>query len=865
MGKLILCTIAFALGIQAQVQAPSVVGVTNDLHSSPTINPGSIGYVLGSGFGTADNTVVTVGGLNARVLDASSNQIRAAFPPNLPTGFLALTVTVDGNVSESVNVIVSERAPKEKMIGKESVSAGPALRFSPPHSSERPIAPPSHADLSTAASTGSGIVYTCDATITAVSATACNTLNTTIASLYSSAFTNISANIYITLGNTAAGLSSYYYSTYTYSAFRNALIASASDATDATAVASLPASNPLSTTMVDIPYALQRALGLSPPSCLPADGCYDGTITVSNSIPLYFRSGPISSNQYDFFTIAEHETDEILGTPSCAFGDCGSHAAPPDYFRYHSNGTRSFAAGSNDACTSSDSTNACFSLNGAQMLQHYNNLNDGDDAGDWVTNCPAPLVQDAAICAGTAGVDISPAAEILVLDTVGYRAASSSLQFYPVAPCRLVDTRGAAAGFNGIAPFSGPSIASGATLTIPVQSTTEASTNTTPAPCGTIPSTAQAYSFNITVVPHASGAVDYVSLWPAGSSKPFVSTLNDLQGAIVANAAIVPAGTPSGGISVYNSGPSTTDVIIDMNGYFAPPSTGLQFFPVAPCRLVDTRGAAAGFNGIDPFAGPSITAGQTLTIPVQSTAEAGDDTTPAPCGTIPSTAQAYSFNLTVVPHAGAVDYVTLWPSGAAKPYVSTVDDPEGLIVANAAIVPAGTSSGGVSVYNFGPATTDVVIDMNGYFAPPATSLQFYPVAPCRLVDTRGAAAGFTGNAPFSGPSISAGGTLTIPVQSAAEASADTTPAPCGTIPSTAQAYSFNLTVVPHSSAVVDYVTLWPSGSTKPYVSTLDDPEGLIVSNAAIVPAGTPTGGISVYNSGPGTTDVIIDMNGYFAP
>ncbi len=99
--------------------------------------------------------------------------------------------------------------------------------------------------------------------------------------------------------------------------------------------------------------------------------------------------------------------------------------------------------------------------------------------------------------------------------------------------------------------------------------------------------TAQAYSLNITVVPKSAGAVDYVTLWPAGSSKPFVSTLNDLQGAIVANAAIVPAGSGSGGISVYNAGPSATDVVLDMNGYFAPPSTGLQFFPVAPCLLLD--------------------------------------------------------------------------------------------------------------------------------------------------------------------------------------------------------------------------------------------------------------------------------------
>ncbi len=148
--------------------------------------------------------------------------------------------------------------------------------------------------------------------------------------------------------------------------------------------------------------------------------------------------------------------------------------------------------------------------------------------------------------------------------------STNALTFVAVTPCRLVDTRGGA--FNGLSPFSGPSIAAKGTVTFPVQSGTEATADTEPAPCGVIPTIAQAYSFNLTVVPHASGAVDYVSLWPAGGTQPFVATLNDPQGAIVANAAIVPAGTPSGGISVYNDGPAVADVVIDMNGFFAAPS-----------------------------------------------------------------------------------------------------------------------------------------------------------------------------------------------------------------------------------------------------------------------------------------------------
>jgi hypothetical protein len=153
------------------------------------------------------------------------------------------------------------------------------------------------------------------------------------------------------------------------------------------------------------------------------------------------------------------------------------------------------------------------------------------------------------------------------------QVSADALTFVAVTPCRLVDTRGASAGFIGDTPFNGPSIPGGGIATFPVQSGTEAET-TAPAACGTIPPIAEAYSLNLTVVPHSGGVVGYVTLWPAGATRPFVATLNDGQGLIVNNAAIVPAGTSdsSGGVSVYNDGPATIDVIIDMNGFFTAPT-----------------------------------------------------------------------------------------------------------------------------------------------------------------------------------------------------------------------------------------------------------------------------------------------------
>ena len=56
---------------------------------------------------------------------------------------------------------------------------------------------------------------------------------------------------------------------------------------------------------------------------------------------------------------------------------------------------------------------------------------------------------------------------------------------------------------------------------------------------------------------NTAGGVAFLTVWPSGSTQPAVSTLNDGQGQILANAAIVPAGTSSsfGAVSVFNSGP----------------------------------------------------------------------------------------------------------------------------------------------------------------------------------------------------------------------------------------------------------------------------------------------------------------------
>ncbi len=260
----------------------------------------------------------------------------------------------------------------------------------------------------------------------------------------------------------------------------------------------------------------------------------------------------------------------------------------------------------------------------------------------------------------------------------------------------------------------------------------------------------------------------------------------------------------------------------------APPSgpptspASLRFIPVAPCRVVDTRNFAGPYGG-----------------PVMKDSESREFDIPGGQCNVPGNALAYSMNITVVP-SGPLGYLTLWPTGQVQPTVSTLNS-DGRVKANAAIVPAGIN-GAVSVYVTNES--HVVIDINGYFvaATNITALAYYPLSPCRVLDTRDA----TGS--LGGPYLNGGRERELLITSSA----------CQ-IPSDAQAYSMNVTSIPHSP--LSYLTIWPSGQSRPGVSTLNAPTGEITANAAIIPAGQG-GDISVFATQ--DTDLVLDVDGYYA-
>jgi hypothetical protein len=410
----------------------------------------------------------------------------------------------------------------------------------------------------------------------------------------------------------------------------------------------------------------------------------------------------------------------------------------------------------------------------------------------------SPLIAQVAVVNPAPGGGISANA----LFAVNNPPSNPALQFVPVVPCRVMDTR--VSSYTG--PFGPPSLAANSIRSLPIPSGS----------CG-IPASAQAYSLNITAVP-ISG-LGFLTAWPTGQPQPVASTLNSLDGSIVANGVILPAGT-GGAIDVYAS--DQTDLLVDINGYFIPPGNNtLQFYPLVPCRVLDTRSA----NGT--FGGPAIGAGTSRSFPIPS----------GGCG-VPGIASAYAFNVTAVP-PGSLGYLTAWPTGQPQPGVSTLNSLDGTVVANAAIVPAGTA-GAVSFY--ADNTTDLVVDINGYFAPPAAGgLNYFALAPCRVVDTRNP------NSPLGGPIMSGGTTRTFPL----------TASTCG-LPGSASAYSLNVTVVP--AGYLGYLTMWPAGQGQPYVSSLNAPKGLTLANSVIVPSGT-NGSTNVFVLN--ATHVVVDANGYF--
>jgi hypothetical protein len=125
--------------------------------------------------------------------------------------------------------------------------------------------------------------------------------------------------------------------------------------------------------------------------------------------------------------------------------------------------------------------------------------------------------------------------------------------------------------------------------------------------------------------------------------------------------------------------------------------SGLKFYTLAPCRVIDTRGTPSSLGG------PALQPGAERVF-----AMAGA------CG-LPSTARAVSGNFTVT-GATAGGFLALGPSDQAVPATSAINFGVGAVRSNNAIAELSIDgAGGIVVFNGSTGSVQFILDVNGYF------------------------------------------------------------------------------------------------------------------------------------------------------
>ena len=271
-----------------------------------------------------------------------------------------------------------------------------------------------------------------DSTITSdpQAATIESTIRAAIA-VYQSEFSD-PITISITFKEMSSGLgeSSWSYYSFSYSAYRAALVAVATTPDDSTALAHLPVQtdNPVNNnTSLNVKTTLAWVLGLNPGT----SGENVGTVYL-NTGSMNLSAAQTDSSKFSLYSTVSHEIDEVLATGS-ALDEVNNGentptgpVLPEDLFRYDGSGDRSY--------TTSSSATAYFSLDATNDLAQFNQVGSGD-YGDWYSyyGGQVPQVQDAF-----ATPDTSPnlGVELRVLDVLGYHLVS------PVpAPTFVSETR----------------------------------------------------------------------------------------------------------------------------------------------------------------------------------------------------------------------------------------------------------------------------------------------------------------------------------------------------------------------------------------------------------------------------------------
>ena len=306
---------------------------------------------------------------------------------------------------------------------------------------------------------------------------------------------------------------------------------------------------------------------------------------------------------------------------------------------------------------------------------------------------PIPLAADRSIeiFAGGGGQ------AAVVIDIVGFFLPEATppvgAVFTPLNPTRAYDSR-----LDTARPLDARMVAPGTSRVIDVGAAIPA-----------IPAAATAIAFNVTAVD--TGPVGFLSITPGDHTDFASSTLNWSSARdIVANGTVVQMDAARR-ITVFARG-SATHVIIDVVGFYSAVSStpdGALFHPVAPARAYDSRWTD---YRLAPTEGDRL-----ISI---ADGHAGDTGALATPGVVPTTAIAVEFNLTITDTRGGAGFASIrpaWVSGT--PATSTSNWPAATYTrANASLVVCDRQRL-ITARAGGDATTHIVLDTLGYYAPRA--------------------------------------------------------------------------------------------------------------------------------------------------
>lgn len=410
----------------------------------------------------------------------------------------------------------------------------------------------------------------------------------------------------------------------------------------------------------------------------------------------------------------------------------------------------------------------------------------------------------ATTCPGDMAEGLLPQLRSEVGGAIGVPPGST---YHPVSPARLLDTRN---GTGVTAGVVGPAT----TIDLKV------------AGVGGVPASgATSVALNVTVA-NAKGPPSFLVVWPKGGGRPLASNLNFAPGVPVPNLVIARVGA-GGAVSIYNN-LGTADVIADIQGWYSDTAAqGSSYVPVNPARVLDTRDGT-GVGGTVAQIGP----GGVVELGVTG------------AGGVPAAGvTAVVLNVTVDRATSPESFVTLWPAGTSRPTASNLNFSPGPASTNLVIARVG-AGGRVAVYN-NLGATDVIADVAGWFAAPATpptGAAYRAISPTRILDTRdgtGAAAGRLGT----------------------KATIDLSVAGVGGVPAIGvTSVVLNVTAT-DPTGPDSFLTLFPAGTARPVASNLNFVAGETIPNLVIVRV--QNGRVTVFNN-VGSTHVIADVQGWFS-